>query len=134
MPFEELITALQAIPPKDTTQAFKKLVNDVLFYCLTDNNPFKASLKASFPIGHIATPEEITQGITTAFVPLILESPLRTTSPIRYLGVLFEIRRVRSQKRAYKIVNHNKMGFTWTPLKRIETNEELKELFEIIWR
>lgn len=134
MPFEELITALQTIPPKDTTKADKKLVNNVIFYCLTENNPFKASLKASFPIGHIATPEEVTRGITTAFIPLILESPLRTTSPIRYLGLLFDIRRVRNRPGAYKIVNHNKMGFTWTPLKRIETNEELKELFEIIWR
>lgn len=134
MPFEELITALQSIPARDTTQVFKKLVNNVIFYCLTENNPFKASLKASFPIGHIATPEEISRGMTTAFVPLILERLLHPTSSIRYLGLLFDIRRVRSQKRAYKIVNHNKMGFTWTPLKRIETNEELKELFEIIWR
>lgn len=134
MPFEELITALQAIPARDTTQAYKKLVNNVIFYNLTNNNPFKASLKASFPIGHIATPEEINRGITTAFIPLILERSLRPTSPIRYLGLLFEISRVRNRPGAYKIVNHNKMGFNWAPLRQIGTNEELKELFEIIWR
>ena len=130
VPFEELTERLKHIGLRKHSD-FNEFYNNVIFYTLSDDHPFKKTMLTVFPENKTMPKSEMAQKVNGIFTHFLIDRPMMERTALYNLGLIFETKRTDSHKGIYKIVRHNKENFQWEPLQRIEASANLRPLIKI---